>query len=250
MTRRVRIRGLIAFGVLLGASQLFGTVIPPAALPCATSTLDNYVSLGEVGCSLGGVFDANGFEFTGAPLAASDITVTPTVTSLGGNIVLIDFNISGNFTNTTSGPITYTFDYILDPLRPPVINGSSIGLDPSGVLTENLCAGGVFTGSACPETAFFAPLVANADLMSPILTASTGFPMAVSIVDYHIVLELQPGDSAGGFDSKSITGLGAGSSTVPEPGAGSLATAGLLGLLAFRSRAKLRQVALQLFTRV
>ena len=243
-------RGLFAFGVLFGASQLFGTTIPEGALPCAATTLDNYVSLGATGCTLGGVFDASSFAFTasaGAPLAAGDISVTPTVTTLSGTIVLIDFNFSGAFTNPTSGPIEYTFDYILDPLRPPVINGSSVSLDPSGVLTENICAGGTFSDSTCvPDTAFNSILVATGALP----TASTAFPTSVSIVDYHIVLDLQPGDSAGGFDSSSVTGLGAGSPNVPEPGAGSLATAGLLGLLAFRSRAKLREVALQLFTRV
>ena len=249
MTTRVRTCGLIVFGVFLGAAQLFGTVIPPGATPCGTSSLDAYVALGEIGCSLGGVFDSNTFTFTasaGAPLSASDITVTPTVTTVGGTIIDINFNFSGDFSNHTSGPIEYTFDYILDP-RPPVINGSSISLDPSGVLTENICAGGVFNGSTClPDTAFTSILVATGSLPN----ASTAFPTGVSIVDYHIVLDLQPGDSAGGFDSGSVTGLGAGDTTVPEPGAGPLASAGLIGLLAFGARAKLRKVALQLFARV
>ena len=246
MTRRVRIRGLIAFGVLLGASQLFGTVIPPAALPCPTSTLDNYISLGEVGCSLGGVFDANGFQFTasaGAPLGSSDITVTPSVTTLSGTVIFVDLHFTGDFTNTTANTIDYTFDYILDP-RPPVINGASIGLDPGGTLTENICAGNVFVGNACAGSSF--TLIAT----TIIPTGVTAFGSGVSIVDYQIDLKLPPGASAGGFDSGSFTGLGEGSSTVPEPSAGSLATAGLLGILAFRSRAKLRQVALKLLPRV
>lgn len=242
MTTRVRSFGLIAFGAFLGASQLFGTTIPPGATPCGANTFDAYVALGEIGCSLGGVFDASAFQFTasaGAPLGAGDITVTPTVTTdLNGTVVLIDFNISGNFSNNTSGPIEYTIDYILDPAR-PTLNGASIALDPSGVLTDNICSGGVFNGVTClPNTAFTSVLVATGALPN----ASTAFPLGVSIVDYHIVLDLQPGDSAGGFDSGTITGLGEEESTVPEPGAGPFASAGLIGLLAFGSRTKLRKV--------
>jgi hypothetical protein len=166
---------------------------------------------------------------------------------VGGTVVDINFNFSGDFSNPTNSPITYTIDYILDP-RPPVINGASLGLDPSGVLTEDICAGGVFVGGTCtpPGTTFFDVLVAT----GAIATASTAFPNSVSTVEYDMVLTLQPGDSAGGFDSGSVTGLGSGGTTVPEPISGSLTMAGLFGLLAFRSRAKLRQIALQFFSRV
>ena len=249
MITRARFYGLIAFAFMLGGSHLFGTTIPPAATPCTNQTLDQYVSLGVGGCSLGGVFDANSFTFStsGGPLGAADITITPTVMIVGGTVVNINFNFSGDFSNNTSGPITYTIDYILDP-RPPVINGASLALDPSGVLTEDICAGGIFISSVCqpPGTSFFDVLVAT----GAITTASTAFPSSVSTVEYHLVLTLQPGDSAGGFDSGSVTGLGAGGNDVPEPISGSLTTAGLVGLLAFRSRAKLRQIVLQLFARV
>jgi hypothetical protein len=235
--------GLIAFGILFGASQLFGTTINPGELPCGTSTLDGYTA-NATGCTLGGEFSVSSFTFTasaGAPLSASDITVTPTVTTVSGTIINIDFNFSGDFSNPTANPIEYTFDYILDP-RPPVINGSSISLDPSGVLTESICAGGTFSGANCiPASAFKSVLVATGELPN----ASTAFPMGVSMVEYHIVLDLQPGDSAGGFDSGSVTGLGA-ETGIPEPGAGGLAAAGLIALLAFGSRWRVASTGKQL----
>jgi hypothetical protein len=172
--------------LLLAAAQLFASTIPPAATPCSSQTLDNYVALGEIGCSLGGVFDANSFTFSasgGAPLTASGITVTPTVTINGGTVVNIDFNFSGNFSNSTGSPIAYTLDYILDPAS-PVINGASLGLDPGGVVTENICAGGVFVSSSCtPPGAFFDVLVATGS----VTTSSTAFPSGVSLVDYQLV---------------------------------------------------------------
>lgn len=225
------LRGMVLCGVLLGASQLFASTVPVGALPCGTTTLDNFVADGATGCSLGGVFDANSFTFSasaGAPLAASDITVTPTVTTFGGTIVDINFNFSGDFSNNTAGPLEYTFGYILDPLS-PVITGSAISLDPGGVLTENICAGGVFSGSSCTD--FRATLVATGFLPN----SSTGFPSAVNIVDYQLSLVLQPGDSAGGFDSGSITGLTVPTPT-PEPSSIFLLTSGLLGLCSFRKR--------------
>ena len=228
------LRSMVLCGALLSASQLFGSTIPPAATPCGTTTLDNLIADGEVGCSLGGVFDANSFTFSasaGAPLAAGNIAVTPTVTTLGGTVVDIDFNFSGNFSNNTGGPLEYAFGYILDPLS-PVILGSSIALDPGGVLTENICAGGVFSGPSClPGTAFSTTLVATGLLPS----SSTAFPSAVNVVDYQLRLDLQPGDSAGGFDSGSITGLAAAKPT-PEPSSIFLLASGLLGLCSFRKR--------------
>lgn len=228
------LRSMVLCGALLSASQLFGSTIPPAATPCGTTTLDNLIADGEVGCSLGGVFDANSFTFSagaGAPLSASNITVTPTVTVIGGVVVAIDFSFSGNFSNASATLQDYSIGYILDPPK-PVILGSSIGLDPSGVLTENICAGGVFSGSSClPGTAFTSTLVATGLLPS----SSTAFPSAVNIVDYQLSLDLQPGDSAGGFDSGSVTGLAA-STPAPEPSSIFLLASGLLGLSSFRKR--------------
>jgi hypothetical protein len=228
------LRGMVLCGVLLGSSQLFASTVPAGALPCGTTTLDNLIADGATGCSLGGVFDANSFTFSagaGAPIAASNITVTPTVTTVGGTIVDLNFNFSGDFSDNTGGPLEYAFGYILDPLS-PVILGSSIALDPSGVLTENICAGGMFSGSIClPNTAFTAVLVAS----GPLPNASISFPSAVNIVDYQLILDLQPGDSAGGFDSASVTGLASPTPT-PEPSSIFLLTSGLLGLCSFRKR--------------
>jgi hypothetical protein len=105
----------------------------------------------------------------------------------------------------------------------------SIGLDPSGVLTENICAGVVFSGSNC--AAFRSILVATGTIPS----SSTIFPSAVNIVDYQLSLDLQPGDSASGFDSGSVTGLAAATPT-PEPSSIFLLASGLLGLCSFRKR--------------
>jgi hypothetical protein len=224
----------MVFGIFLSFSPLLGDVVPPAALPCGTQTLDSYVSLGNVGCSLGGVFDANSFTFSasaGAPLTANDIAVTPTVTIVGGTIVDINFNFSGNFSNGTAGPIDYAVDYILDPPT-PVINGASLGLDPSGVLTENICAGGVFVSSVCEPSGgtFFDVLVATGGIP----TDSTAFPSSVHTVSYKLVLTLQPSDSAGGFESGSVTGLQ--TSPIPEPRGGYLLLAVLLAVVARRFR--------------
>src|SRR5574340_764945 len=153
---------MVVLGVIFGL-PLLGDVVPAAATPCATQQLDNYGSLGAIGCSLGGVFDANSFTFStsGGSLAASDIIVTPTVTIVAGTVVNIDFNFSGDFSNNTSSPITYTIDYVLDPAT-PVIIGASIGLDPNGVLAEKICAGGAFVSSACqPPSAVLDILVAT-----------------------------------------------------------------------------------------
>jgi len=228
---------VLVCGVLFGVSPVFGTTIPPAAVPCTSTTLDAYVASGEIGCSLGGEFDASTFTFSasaGAPLAESNITVTPTVTSVGGVIVAINFNFSGNFSNSSPGPVTYTLNYILDPSR-PVILGAGIGLDPSGVLTEQICAGGAFVGSTCSGSGtFFDVLVAT----GAIQTASTAFPNGVNIVDYQINLTLQPGDSAGGFDSESITGLGGTTNKVPEPSSMYLLASGLFGFIPLLKRSR------------
>jgi hypothetical protein len=198
--------------------------------------------------TLGGQFTASNFSFTasaGAPLSASQITVTPNVTTVGGVAVLVDLNFAADFNNTTGSPIDYSIDYTLDPLA-PVINGATIGLDPGGVLTEQICAGGVFSGSTCtPGTAFGSTLVATTLLPN----SSTAFPTSVSTVDYQLLLDLPPGMSAGGFDSGSVTGLGE-TAPVPEPSSALLAGCGSLGLLALRSRAKLRKITLHLLSRV
>jgi hypothetical protein len=229
------LRSMVLCGALLSASQLFATSINPLATPCAiTTTLDVLVADGSVGCTLGGVFDANSFTFSasaGAPLLASDITVTPSVITLGGVIVSIDFNFSGRFSNPNASGLEYAVGYTLDPPS-PVILGASVTLDPSGTLTENICAGGAFSGSSClPGSAFQSVLVAT----GPLPNASTAFPSAVTTVDYQLKLDLAPGDSANGFDSASVTGLAAGTPT-PEPSSIFLLASGLLGLRSFRKR--------------
>lgn len=249
ITRRSVGRLALCCGFLC-LSQLFGAGINPSAAPCPSSFRLSAFIGSSVGCNLGGEFNVSEFDFTasaGAPLNALDITVTPSVTTVSGNIIMIDLNFSttGGFTNAGEAPIQYTFDYIIDP-RPPVIQGASISLDPGGMLTENICAGGVFSGSLCtPSGAFNSTLVATTLLPN----ASTAFPASVSTVDYHIVLDLPAGASAGGFDSGSITGLGD-ATDAPEPSSTLLAGSGLLGLLGFCSRSKLRKVVLQLFPRI
>lgn len=164
-------------------------------------------------------------------------------------MVFVDFNFSGDFTNSGANDITYTFDYTLDPAQ-PVINGASLSLDPGGLLTENICAGGIYTsqisGFTCapagPITPFPTSLFVNDIPPTPQPSASTSFspPNSFHLVDYHLILDLPPGASAGSFDSGTVTALGP-NTGVPEPASIIPAAAGLLGVLGFRSRWRLRR---------
>jgi hypothetical protein len=54
-------------------------------------------------------------------LSASQITVTPNVTTVGGVVVLVDLNFAADFNNTTGSPIDYTIDYTLVRSRPSLM---------------------------------------------------------------------------------------------------------------------------------
>lgn len=216
--------GLIVCTTLLGASPLLASGINPLFTPCATATLNNLISPGA-GCTLGGSFSVDNFGFsasTGAPLTSSDITVTPTVRIVSGQVASVDLNFSGNFNNASGLTAEqYTFDYNLDPPL-PLILGAGIALAPGATLTEDICVGGLFSGSSCSGTAF--TLTVPGSLL---------FPTGVSLVDYHIVLNLPAGNTTAGFDSSSVTGS---ATPTPEPSSILLFATGLVALWSFRRR--------------
>src|SRR5215831_15284408 len=105
----------ILFGLLFGLAPAgFATPLePPPA--CVTTTLDNYLSLGADGCSIGEVafsnFAFNVLSFGGGavPIPASAILVTPSLEN--GSLT---FSSSG-FSVTGSEFVKYLLGYSIDP---------------------------------------------------------------------------------------------------------------------------------------
>jgi hypothetical protein len=200
---------------------------------CQTGTLQSYINNP---CMLDGFVFKN-FTFTpmgNLAVTASNITVTPTLSAAAINL---NFK-SPLFSVPTGISETFLINYFIDP-GPVIVNGFRIDLvnpDPV-VLTTTVCEGAQFSGPLCNSPS--ATLIA--DSAQP---QSAMFPELVNVLDVRNRLDLngtggRPA-SVDSFDNGALL------FATPEPGAVFLTGSGLLGLLGFRSRAKLREVFLKL----
>jgi PEP-CTERM motif len=228
--RRQLFIGVILF-VALGGTSAF------ASQTCAPATLATYIAPNFTCTEDAGVFIIKDFTFasSGGPgvlLTASDITVSP----LPGNN--IGFAFSGAFTAPLGGSATYTFDYFIDP--PPIIHGEQIVLDPTGnvKLDTNLCVQPF--SPTCPFGSELPSLHASTATQ---LTDSVLFEGNTSTLGVQNILTLDgtAGPATSGGFSNGTT-VDSSLVAIPEPGSMFLAAWGLLGLLAFRARAKLRKI--------
>ena len=217
--RRKALVFLLILCALAGASAV------AAPMPCQPGSLGTYLAP-AFSCTLG-QFTVKSFFFseTQGGLDPTLISVTPS-----SSATQIGFEFLGNFTSAQGQTFTYVLSYFMDP-PPPIIRGQQVDLDPmfSVILQVDLCAGAF----PCPG---------GSDLGT--LTATPGntkaqMPLApTNMLGVQNTLTLNGVATSGGFDN--ITFL------APEPAGILLTASGLLGLLAFRSRAKIRQILLQL----
>jgi hypothetical protein len=193
------------------------------------ANLDFYLTSGFA-CTQGGntfqsfVFSTS-FSMGQMGLNPSQIQVKPATgpSSVG-------FLIMGSFTADIGKSATYVFSYFVDP--PPIIHGEQVTLDPFGdvTLVTDLCI-----------TPF--PCAPGNSLGT--LTATTANPMAMGTfpqdqpaLGVRNTLTLIGGNigaNSAGFDNVTLL------TSMPEPSTILLGGSGLLGLLAFRWRAKRRK---------
>jgi hypothetical protein len=201
---------------------LGSTVALAAPMQCPGATLATYLAPAFACSQDGGVLTFKSFVYNG-PLDPAQINVSPL--DVPGSV---GFFIVGNFAVPAGQNATYVFSYFIDP--PPIIHGEQVDLDPMGsvMLVEDLCV-----------TAF--PCAGGNSLGK--LTTTTGNTMASTGLGNLNALGIQntltltggaTGANSQGFDNVTFI--------VPEPSGILLAASGLLGLLAFRSRAKLRRI--------
>jgi hypothetical protein len=209
------VRLLLVLCVLAGAAAY--------AAPCQPGLLSSY--LGEGFTCDAGDFVIKSFTYQapqgGTP--ASAVTVSPS--DVPG---MISFSFNGPFTAGLGQSSTYTLTYFIDPPR-PIIHGESSVIEP-GTLVTNLCS----TAFPCQIGAFFTSLIVTPQ--KP--TASTIFPQDLTMLGVQNILTVDAGDFVNGFGNTTLV--------IPEPAAFFLTAFGLVGLLVFRSRAKLREVLVHL----
>jgi hypothetical protein len=125
------------------------------ATPCTTGTLASYIALGSTGC-MDGIFNVEDFTFnvisSTIPITASDIDVTPIVTS---NNFSLEFSSPLFLSVTSTNSIDVQIGYLWDPgdigsIReamddPPVFPGESS-------VTIDACENANFVANACPTT--------------------------------------------------------------------------------------------------
>jgi hypothetical protein len=214
-TRRSVFTGLIVLLALEGTSAF-------AAGQCQGGPLTTFLQGGFTCTQDNGILTFKSFAYNG-PLSSDQIFVSPL--DVPGEV---GFLLMGNFTVQAGQNATYVLSYFIDP--PPIIHGEQLDLDPMGsvMLVEDLCV-----------TAF--PCAGGNSLGK--LTATTGNTMASTGLGNLNALGIQntltltggaTGANSQGFDNVTFVN--------PEPSTILLAASGLLGLLAFRSRAKLRRI--------
>jgi hypothetical protein len=218
-------RDLLVFLLILCA---LGGASAVAAPTCQLNPLSTYLAP-AFSCTLD-QFTVKTFSFSES-LGGVDptlILVNPIATPSQ-----IGFVIQGSFTASPSQAFTYIFSYFEDP-PPPIIRGQQIDLDPTGLVTlkTELC----MSAFPCPGGQALGTL--NVNTGSPTAQLPLTLTNMLGIQNTFILDGSGGPATSQGFDN--ITQL------APEPSAILLTASGLLGLFAFRFRAKIRQVLLQL----
>jgi hypothetical protein len=218
-TRRIVFIGLTLLCALGGTSAF-------AAGQCQGGTLSTYLAAGFTCTQDNGILTFKSFVFNGpqSGLNSDQINVSPL--DVPGTV---GFTISGNFVVSAGQNATYVLGYFIDP--PPIIHGEQLDLDPFGSvsLLEDLCISGPIQG--CPAGNSLQLLATTAN------PTATAFFANTSTLGVQNTLTLTGGNTGAnsqGFDNVTFI--------APEPSGILLAASGLLGLLAFRSRAKLRKI--------
>lgn len=238
--------GLHRILFLCALTGAFGGALDAAPIPCPATSLTTYLQSG-FSCTEayapfapGDVFTFKNFFFQGPPsspnaLTSNQISVLPL--SVPGNsptqsTLALDF--WGPFNADSGQSLVYQLNYFVDP-PPTIIVGAQTAIDPATLVTV-FCATNTFP---C-----LVPL-ATLTVTTANPFAQVTFPMALNMVGIQNRLTLDGTSGpvmAGGFKNSVLVDT----ARVPEPATLAFTAFGLLGVLAFRSRAKLRQVLFQL----
>jgi hypothetical protein len=222
-TRRTVLVGLVLFCALGGTAAF-------AAPMCQSGTLASYLGAGFTCTEDNGILSFKDFAYTPPEggLSAAQITVSPL--DMPGSV---GFLFTGSFASINGTSTAYVFSYFIDP--PPIIHGEQMDLDPmaSVILQLDLCSTPFNPG--CGGT----PLgTLTADNSNPPSSLKASTQLAnTNALGVRNTLTLTGAGTSQGFDN--ITSI------TPEPSSILLAASGLLGLLAFRWRAKLRKIRFQ-----
>ncbi len=211
--------------ICLALLGVFGSTVALAGpMQCPTATLQTYITGGFQCTEDGGVVTIKQFVFM-QPMGGIDATqINVFPVDLPGQI---GFKFLGTFVANPGQKLTYSLSFFIDP--PPIIHGEQIDLDPTGAVTLNtvLCS-----NSIVPCALGNTITTLTATTQSPIASA----PLAnLNVLDVQNTFTLDGTNGAatsGGFDNMTTL--------TPEPAAILLTATGLLGLLAFRARTRIR----------
>jgi hypothetical protein len=212
------------------------------AAPCVSASLDAYVGLGSVGCTVAGVTFAD-FSIVDpispgvAPIAPGDVTLTPL--SLSGEVGLA--LSSATSVSATAGEILQLwFGFATTAGVGTFFTGNSLALGPSivepdGAITivEDKCLGGSFASpsAGCGGTPLAPLSVFDIGVLSE-TGADAVFGAPLSFFDVYVDVVID-----GGLAGTATLGPELGqirAALVPEPSAAWFVAAGLILLLCSR----------------
>jgi hypothetical protein len=208
---------------LLFAIFVFAAASANGATTCPTGPYSLYIVAGFTCQTDGSIFSDFGAEIEPGGVPASAIQVVP----LSGP-GFAGFQFIASFTASQGQTITYLFGYFVDP--PPIIHGEQINLDPFGdvSLQTDLC----ITAFPCAPADTLGTLNATTNnTMASMQFPGTG---TLAVQDTLTLTGGNTGATSQGFDNVTFV--------TPEASSMLLAGSGLLGLLTFRWRAKLRKI--------